>query len=402
MREASQHHNTLKRILILHKEGNLFNNPSLKCIVDLLLYHGCAIDYRYSASDITMPYYEGVRYLPYGPWLRRLKYVIFGNYYFKPFVFLSVLTEKIAYYKNYDLIIGIDRLGLIEASVLNKITRVPYIFISFEILFEDETSSRFKLLEKEASHNVAMWLVQDQVRAAQLQHENLLNLSKQFLLPLASAGLGMPGNDRLRDRLGIPKDKKVAIVIGSISKWAMTSQILKCVADWPDEWVLIIHARYGQTREMLSRELDNFENLLDHKIFISNAASDMVDDMGSVFAGISAGLALYQPEYGKDSNGHYLGMNLQHLGLASGKISTYLRYGIPVIINEVGLYADEARKFRFGCVVERPEQIKDCLNEIRHEEYHHAAENYYANKLDFNIYRENLWSRLQSVVDNTY
>ena len=402
MKKTPSRHNALRRVLIIHTDGNSFNNPSLKCIIDLLLEKGCEIDLRYPKSEAPMPYYAGIRLLPYGL-LHWWKYLVFDRFGFRPLVFLSVLVEKFIYYKKYDLIIGIDRQGLIEASVLNKITKTPYVYISFEISFEDETSARYKSLEKEAAKNVAIWIVQDEVRAAHLQHEIHLNPLNKILLPLASAavgasaGVGVGKVDRTRDRLGIPDDKKVVIVIGSISKWTMASQILKCVADWPEQWVLVVHARYGRTRELLAGEFAAFADLLDHKIFISDAATEMVDDMGSILAGVSAGLAFYKPLYGE---GPYYGKNLEHLGLASGKISTYLRYGVPVIINEVGLYAEEVRQFRFGCVVERPEQIKDSLDEISHEEYRHNALDYFVKKLDFNIYRDKLWSRFAALADN--
>jgi len=401
MRKTLSRQSALKRALIIHTDGNSFNNPTLKCIIDLLLEKGCEIDLRYPESDAPMPCYEGIRFLPFGVWLRRWKSHVFDRYCSRPLVFLSVLVEKFVYYKKYDLIIGVDRQGLIEASVLNKITKTPYVYISFEIMFEDETSARYKSLEKEASKGVAAWLVQDEERAGQLQRENLLNPSNKILLPLASAGVGVVKVDRLRDRLGIANTKKVAIAIGSISSWSMTNQILECVADWPEEWVLIVHARYGKTRELLAGELAALADLLDRKIFISNAATVMVDDMGSILAGVSVGLAFYRPEYGKSYYGYYIGKNLEHLGLASGKISTYLRYGIPVIINEVGLYAGETRQFRFGCVVERPEQIKNSLDEISHEEYRHNARDYFVKKLDFNIYRDKIWSRFEALVNGT-
>lgn len=397
MKKTPSRKNTLKRVLIIHTDGNSFNNPSLKCIIDLLLEKGCEIDLRYPKTVAPMPCYEGVRFLPFGVRLRRWKYRVFDQHCSRPLVFLSVLVEKFIYYKKYDLIIGVDRQGLIEASVLNKITKTPYVYISFEISFEDETSARYKSLEKEASKNVAAWLVQDEVRAGQLQRENLLNPVNKILLPLASAGVGVAKVDRLRDSLGIPHDKKVAIVIGSLSKWTMSSQIIKCVADWPEDWVLVVHDRYGRTRELLAGELAAFASLLDRKIFISDAAAEMVDDMGGILAGISAGLAFYKPEYG---GGAFYGKNLEHLGLASGKISTYLRYGVPVVINEVGLYAEQARQFRFGCVVERPEQIKDCLDEISHEEYQHNAKDYFIKKLDFNIYRDRIWSCFEALISN--
>ena len=78
-----------------------------------------------------------------------------------------------------------------------------------------------------------------------------------------------------------------------------------------------------------------------------------------------------------------------------------MRYGVPVIINKVGLYADEARKYRFGCVVERPEQIGNCLDEIAREDYRRNAKDYFINTLDFNIYKDKIWSRFETLANRT-
>jgi len=94
-----------------------------------------------------------------------------------------------------------------------------------------------------------------------------------------------------------------------------------------------------------------------------------------------------------------IGNNLEYLGLASGKTSTYLRYGVPVIMNEVGLYAGEARQFRFGCVIEQPKQIRESLDEISREEYRHNARKYFVEKLDFDIYRDKIWTCFEAIID---
>jgi len=342
-----------------------------------------------------MPPVKGVRFIPFGPIIGLFKSLIYNRLCAWPLVILSVSFEHCLLYKKYDLIIGVDRHGLIEASVLNKFSETPYVFISFEIMFERETSARYKSLERTASKGVSLWIVQDEVRAQQLQVENFLQSSNKFLLPLASAGVGSLKDERLRDRLGIPDEKKVAIVIGSVYGWSMISQIIKSVVDWPEEWVLIIHERYGRTSELLAVEVAAVENLINCKIFISDVATETVDDMGSILAGVSVGLAFYEADF----KGPYTGKNLVYLGLSSGKINTYLRYGVPVIINEIGLYAEETRLYRFGCVVELPEQIPDKLDEIDHEEYRINARNYFAKKLDFNIYSNDIWSRLLSSME---
>ncbi len=391
--DASQHR-TQKRVLIIHSEGNTFNNPSLKCIIDLLLEKGCRVDLRYPTSSAPMPRVAGVHFLPYGQITRRIKALLLDWLCSWNLALLGALLERLAVYGNYDLILGVDRQGLIEASLLHKLTATPCAFISFEIMFESETSARYKRLERHASRGVSLWLVQDDVRAQLLERENGLQASNKVLLPLASAGIGTPGTARLRDQLRIPADKKVAIAIGSMTGWAMTRRILQSVGDWPEDWALIVHERYGMTSESLRHELAAVEPLLGRKIFVSDAATDMVDDMRDVLAGVSAGLAFYEPDY----KNPFTGKNLEHLGTASGKISTYLRYGVPVVLNEIGLYSDEARRFGFGRIAENPEQIAAVLGQFHVERCSSAASDYFRQKLDFNIHRDRIWSTLRELM----
>jgi glycosyltransferase involved in cell wall biosynthesis len=213
-------------------------------------------------------------------------------------------------------------------------------------------------------------------------------------LPLSSAGPGAPGTQRLRDRLLIPEEMKVAIAIGSVEGWSMTGRILKSVAGWPEDWALIVHERYGRTRERLRSELAQVGHLVGRRIFLSDAAPEMVDDMGSVLAGVTVGLAFYEPDY----RGTYTGKNLEHLGMASGKISTYLRYGVPVILNDIGLYPGEVRRFGFGQVVESPEQIAGRLEYCSDERCGGSARSYFLEKLDFNVHAQGVWSRLREAM----
>lgn len=376
-----------QRILLLHPEGNSFNNPSLLCIIDLLVEKKIGIDLRHARTIAPMPDCQGIKFLPYGRMLKRIKSVVFDKISAWPLMYLSVWFENIFLYKRYDLIIGVDRQGLIEASILSGIKKTPYVFISFEITCENETSRRYKLPERKASKNVTAWLIQDNVRADLLQRENYLPTSNKFILPLASAGTGELSMQRLRDHIGISVHKKVAITIGSISDWSMSHELLRSVVDWPDDWVLIVHARDGKTYELLYDELASLSPLLGSKIFISDAAAEKVDAMGSILSGVSAGLAFYQPNYKRPLTGK----NLEYLGLASGKISTYLRYGIPVIMNEIGVYAVEARQFQFGFVVDHPKNIKDCLKDICNKTYQKNAKHYFNTKIDFNIYKNDVF-----------
>jgi glycosyltransferase involved in cell wall biosynthesis len=121
----------------------------------------------------------------------------------------------------------------------------------------------------------------------------------------------------------------------------------------------------------------------------------MVDDMSMILSGIDAGLAFYSPSYGGDA---HAGKNLKFLGLASGKISTYLRYGVPVIANEIGLYAEEIRKNNLGVVVNGPDELPDALMAMGNEDYSQNIIRYYSEFLDFDIYADKLLSTVKSVI----
>ena len=396
MNKQQYSHDGLKRVLIINSDGNAFNNPSLKCIIDLLLENGCNIDLRYPKSRAPTPSYPGVRFLPYGNLLKAIKLIAFDWFCSWALINLSVYIENITLYKNYDLLVGVDRRGLIEASVLNKITGIPYIFLSFEIMFASETSARYKLLEKQAAKKVTAWIVQDEIRAEQAQIENNLDPANKMLLPLASAGIGEMRHDRLRDNLGIPVDKKVAIMIGTLSNWTMIDQVLHSVPNWPEEWVLIIHGRYGDTFKYINNHFVSLTPFFGKRIFISDAAAKVVDEMGSILAGVNVGLAFYMPDY----SFRFTGKNLEFLGFASGKISTYFRYGVPVMVNKIGLYADEIVSHKLGIVIDHPGQISDQLNNFDFLEFSDNARTYFLNSLDFNLCRDFIWQKLSSIMIN--
>jgi len=383
----------MEKVLLIHPEGNTFNNPTLKCIIDLLCRNEVDIDIRYFKNSAPIPSQAGTRLLPFGRLYRKVKTIILSNFCSSLLAFISVWLEWLFIYEKYDLIIGIDREGLIEAAMLSRITGSPFVFFSFEIMFESETSYAYKILEREAAKHVQYWFVQDALRAEHLQLENKLDLAKRVLLPLASTGEGVAGVNRLRDHLGIPSSKNVVLAMGSISAWSMASEIISSVSSWPDEWVLIVHERYGRTAEALALLGLALVDMPKDKLYFSNQASIMVDGMDEIMSGVSVGLAFYRP----DNNSPYTGNNLKYLGLASGKISTFLRYGVPVIMNNVGVYSDLAEKYKFGIAIERPSCIGAILPLLLDPSWGGAAQVFYKTHLDFSNFQEDVWAKLNGV-----
>ena len=382
----------IQKVLLIHPEGNVYNNPTLKCIIDLLLSRGVEITIRYSRvlSRVPFLHVKGIiKPIGYGYFFHKIKNLIFYHLSSPYLAWLSVWIETRFIYETYDLVIGIDRLGLIEAAYLYQITGTPFIFFSFEIFFESETSSSFKSLERRAAKYVKWWFVQDELRAHHLQQENYLDPATCKLIPLASTGLGELSTNRLRDQLGIPTDKHVAILIGSVTSWSMAAEIVASTIDWPDDWVLILHDRYGKAKSSLEKLGVDLTTIPMNKVYLSHQSKLMVDDMGEILSGVSVGLAFYRvfdSPTSRYSVAH--GKNMRYLGLSSGKISTLLRYGVPVIINEIGLYADLARKHGFGLVCQAPTDISKLLPLCHTTSLSTKASSFYESYLDFRNYQD--------------
>ena len=379
----------MKRILIINHPGNAFSNPTLESFIQYALLNSVEVDIRCRSSIAQKPNIDGLNWRIYGKFTNLIKKYFLKEKSVKVLIGLTALCEALfVFKKKYDLIIGVDREGLIDAGLYSHFLKIPYVYFSFEILFFDEVGRNKKRLENKYSKNAELWLVQDKTRAKCLMAENNLKLNNCFICPIASSGLGKFTRHRLRDQLGIGQDKKVAIMIGSLSKWSMSDEIFKYMENWPEDWVLIVHERYGKARQKLSGKIDT--KYLDTRIRFSDSGTASLDDMGTILAGIDAGIAFYKPQYTTP----YDGKNIKNIGLSSGKIATYLRYGIPILTNEIGEYAYFIRNNKLGYVLENPFKIGAALGEINRSDYSERCKDFFLNNLDANIYIPLLFNKL--------
>jgi hypothetical protein len=378
------------RVLLIHAEGTTFTNPSLDALIAALTENGIACDLRTPAGTPPPPR-SAVVWLPVRPVLRRIKSVVTNRLSSRAgTAVVARLEHAFVYRRAYDLIIGVDRRGIIEAREVARLVGCAYAYFSFEIMFAAETSARFKRPEQVASRGACLWVVQDAERGRELARENGLSEDRRMLLPLAARGPAAPAVDRLRDRLGVPPERRVAISIGSLEGWTLAADLLVAVAHWPAEWVLIVHERFGRARELVLQHAPAAAPLIGERIFLSEQPTPAVGGMESVLAGVDCGVALYRPDF----TGPFTGLNLVHLGYASGKVATYLRHGVPVLMNGIGALAADARAYDFGLVVDSPAEIGVALSRLHGGMRANAIE-FFARRLDFRNHEAELLARLR-------
>ena len=380
----------MKNILIIDCEGNSYTNPTISELILLLENNKFNVTLR--LPGIHQIFNRNKRNIYYGILSRKIKSFVINELSNDYLTRILVIADFIINYrKKYDIIIGIDRQGIIEASVLNKYFNIPYVFLSFEIFFLSECSYKFKKLEIEACKNVYLWITQDITRAKLLAFENNLNLNLSFLLPVSTKKPILKNIEScLRDTLGIDKKFKVAIMMGSMAEFTMIHEIIDNVNSWPANWVLILHDRNKIDSKIIKKI--EFHNLLNKKIFLSNLSCLQFDQLEFVLKGVDVGIALYK----SCPNSKYTGKNIENIGLASGKISTYLSFSIPVIINQIGQYNYFLSEMQFGCEVKSLNQIPGALNyvNLNLKLLKYNANKFFKNHLSFELYEKDILKHL--------
>lgn len=318
----------MKNIMILHGEGNLNVNPNLTGIVEILCAQGYRIHYycpRLPGIPQTAPN-SSVRYV-------------------------FVENSQLRLIDTYSLIIGIDRDGVIAAAMVARQLHVPYGLISYEIFFADETGADFKQPEIDACAEVRFAVCQGSERSRQLVLENRIPADRIIDIPVAGRFVRRgERNHTLHSTLGLPPETKIALYVGSVvSAWTMVNDLILNTENWDDDWVLVLHGRYND------HDMQRFQQR--HKpakrVFFTPRSGLPFEALQSLVQAADLGIALYRPTFADAHEGN----NLKYLGMSSGKISTYLQHGVPIVVNDIGEMADHVDEYQLGIHVHTLDEL---------------------------------------------
>jgi hypothetical protein len=385
-----------KKILIVHPEGNFNNNPNLSGIIELL----CEIGYAVTILSVSKNFYQvapcaNASLLLQNKWVGKIKEKLCNSFenldelrkYYRPFMMNM---------QKYDLVIGVDRQGVIEASLIADHLGAPYGFISYEIFFAEECGAHFKSAEIQACRNVAFVVTQDGMRAAHLCKENSIPLEKTVIIPVAGRGVKKAKkNHFLNTMLNISEDNRIALFAGALDERNMINEIVGGLSYWPTNWAVVLHGRYGrmdiQSLNVHGRleRLDQASNL-----FFSTEAIPDIRQMSKLIHSADLGIAFSKPTF----DSIYTGNNIKYLGLSSGKISLYLQHGIPVLVNEIGEMSDYVREYQLGFVIDELSDIECLLKDYHKGEWQQNCHEFFQEKLDLNVTSGPLLAVISAIV----
>lgn len=373
------------RIMLIHPEGNIANNPNLWGVVEILCNNGCPVDI-YSPERPGTPQCTPHNLATLCTIPRQDHYVYPADFFFllppalieNPLQLQNFVAEELP---RYALIIGVD-LGIVEAALVAAQQGVLHALISYELYFADAVPLWQKKMEIEASRNLLFAIAQDELRAADLSYENKIPLERIIKIPVAGRGVKqISKNSRIHDYFSLPRDQKILLYMGEITaKWSGIGALLHSLHTWPDDWSLLIHHRYGcyppDVHEVVARFPQN-------RLLVSPFGPLDFAELGELIQACDAGCAFYVPFYHKDYPTD--GKNLEHIGLASGKIATYLQHGLPIVVNEIGEMSSHVRQFGLGWVVESVTDTGRVLADLHRLDLEQSslnAQQFFAARLD--------------------
>lgn len=291
----------------------------------------------------------------------------------------AALTAPWAH-RHCDAVLGVDPMGLVFAAELSRGWRRPLAYASFEILFGDELSAPWeealKRAERAASDMVELALVQDLLRGGLLARENGIPPDRHVHVPVAPLPAGVPASDYLRRVLGLPPDRRIVLLAGSIESFS-SRDLLGAIADvMPDDHELVVHVRdQGAPRRRVF--LDRLE--LHPRISVSREFLPL-ERLPELYASADVALVSYSP----NPEGWTTMQNVFNIGAASGKAAYAAMCGLPLLTSDLPTYREVFASYDCGRVFRTLGDIPGILRDLASNRARLAAEarRYYAERLD--------------------
>jgi len=164
----------------------------------------------------------------------------------------------------------------------------------------------------------------------------------------------------------------------------LIDKIAGTVDKWPDDCILVVHAVSSEQNSIL--ESIRLSKEYNHKIFIHNKVLPFNEIDEKIFSGADIGLAFYDN----------INSNFNSVAYSSGKLSHYLKSGLPVITSTQNDFRELTCKYDFG-ISTTVNNIGKALKLIN-EKYDDFSENAIATYLEIYKY-ENYHNNLMETID---
>ena len=296
----------------------------------------------------------------------------------------SLVASRYHYEDDYMDIFCFDPHGLILCSEVFP-GATPF-YYSLELYFRENhynlPYSRWEMRRDRALiHSIRGLIIQSEEREGLFRREyGLSSEINTFILPVTYQQQSCTEKrSHVREKYGIGRDKKVALHLGGIQGYFSCIEIALAFSRIED-WVMIFHGYYfGEYIEHFKAMLQ--ENRITN-VIISDEYFEFIEDMDPLLMSCDLGIAWYND----------LSPNFTTSGRSSGKISAYLRFGLPVVANRYPSTESSLEQTGCGICVDTFAEIKDAVERIA-SDYRYYSDNCikeYDRVYWFENYRESL------------
>jgi glycosyltransferase involved in cell wall biosynthesis len=304
--------------------------------------------------------------------------------------FIRFAWRALKNYK-YTCFIGVDRDGLVAASAINFLRRVPVLYWSLEIRFlsdyRDPIERMLKHLEKISQRKARLTIIQDWERARCLAGENGVDMSNFVIVP--NGPLGPSPNalgDYFQRKFGLFPSRRIILYAGWITPGYLSLELARTASGWPDEWTLVFHER--EKRDPSEPYLQEIQKEGKDRVRLSLEPVSY-DELDSVVSSGLIGIVAYNAA---------MGPNWRLMTGASGKLAQYLRCGLPVVCVDCPSLGEIIQKYQCGMEVANLQNVEGAIRTIlgQYDHYRANAIRCYEEVYEFGVHFRQVLQEIES------
>ncbi|MFH0702327.1 MAG: glycosyltransferase [bacterium] len=240
--------------------------------------------------------------------------------------------------------------------------------------------------ERKEINNIKGLIIQSEEKELLFRDDyNLSDKIPAFLLPVTYMGKSAKEkSQKIREKYNIDNNKKIALHLGGIAAWFSCIEIVKVFSEL-ENWVLFFQ---GHSQKEYLEQLKNV--IIDNNIknvIISDEIYDSLEDVDEIIKSCDIGIAWYND----------VSAVFRTVGKSSGKISAYLRFGLPTIAKKYPSTTDAIENTGCGICVDNFDEIKNAILKIEnnYDEYSKNAILEYDKTYWFENYKKGLTDFLE-------
>lgn len=296
-------------------------------------------------------------------------------------IFLHILKNR----KKTDIKINIavDIYGAIAALIAYFLFKQNYLFLSLELhepeyIFKGVTRSLTRLA-KLAFQKSRGLIIQDEDRFKTFCQYYVCQPERVFYLPnstLAAPEYETNQKNYFREKFNLSEEEYPHLILqaGMISDAVYSFALAKAFTEI-ENCALIFHER--QLRRETDPDIQALRKINSKNLFLSLEPLPY-NEVDKIFNAPTIGLAFYAD----------IGNNFSQISMASGKLPQYLKWGKPILVNDLPSLSQLVEKYQCGIVIKNPsdgKEIKTAIQQIvsNYTYYSRNAKACFAAEFDF-------------------